>query len=167
MKKREVSGPLSWDDLVTHAKPWRKVQMLYHISGNYSVTWKTCDCLSIFSCRPYYPPREFTRVFVAAVYISPDGNSKDARQELYEVISCHMRKQPDGIVIVADDLNQTDLRAVLPKFHQHVHIPTRESNTLGQVHTNIPGSYKALPRSHFGVSDHITHQQMCWWSQRR
>lgn len=49
------------------------------------------------------------RVF-AAVYIPPDANSKNARQELYEVISSHMTKQPDGIFSVADDFNQADLR---------------------------------------------------------
>ena len=83
-------------------------------------------------------------MFVAAVYIPPDANSKNVLQELYEVISIHMTKQPDGIFIVAGDFNQTDLRTVLPKFHQHVHIPTRGSNTLDRVYTNIPGSYKAL-----------------------
>ena len=67
-----------------------------------------------------------------------------------------MTKQPDGIFIVAGDFNQTDLRTVLPKFHQHVHIPTRGSNTLDHVYTNIPGSYKALPCSHFDLSDHIS-----------
>ncbi len=32
-----------------------------------------------------------------------------------------MCEQPDGIYIVASDVNQTDLRSVLPQFHQHVH----------------------------------------------
>ncbi len=40
-------------------------------------------------CQPYYLPREFTSVFVVAVYILPDTNSKNA-QELYEVISSHL-----------------------------------------------------------------------------
>ena len=107
-------------------------------------------------CRPYYLPREFTSVFVVAVYILPDANSKNALQELYEVISIHMTEQPDGIFIVAGDFNQTDFRTVLSKFHQHVHIPTRGINTLDHVYTNIPGSHKALPCSHFGLSDHIS-----------
>ncbi len=65
------------------------------------------------------------------------------------------QRQPDGISIVAGDFNQTDLRSVLPKFHQHVHTPTRGSNTLDHVYTNISGSYKALPIPQFGQSDHI------------
>ncbi len=38
---------------------------------------------------------------------------------------CHNAKQPNGVFIVAGDFNQTDLRTVLPKFHQHVHTSTR------------------------------------------
>ncbi|ONI45398.1 hypothetical protein AN641_04275 [Candidatus Epulonipiscioides gigas] len=63
----------------------------------------------LLRCRPYYLPREFTSVFVAAVYIPPDANSKNALQELYEVISSHMAKKPDAVMIVAGDFNQTDL----------------------------------------------------------
>ncbi len=66
---------------------------------------------------PYYLPREFISVFVAAVYIPPDANSKNALQELYEFISSHMTKQPDAVIIVTGDFNQTDLRTVLPRFH--------------------------------------------------
>ncbi len=50
--------------------------------------------------------------FIVAVYIPPDANSKNALQELYEVISSHMTKQPDGTFIAAGDFNQTDLRSV-------------------------------------------------------
>lgn len=31
-----------------------------------------------------------------------------------------------------------------------------EENTLAHVHLNIPDSYRALPRSHFGLSGHIS-----------
>ncbi len=84
-------------------------------------------------CRPYYLPREFTSVFVAAVYVPPDTNSKNVPQELYVVINSHMTKQPNCIFIVAGDFNQTDLRTVLLKFLQHVHTATRGNNTLDHV----------------------------------
>ncbi len=84
----------------------------------------------LLRCRPYYLPREFTSVFVAAVYIPLDANSKNALQELYEVISSHMAKQPDAVIIVAGDFNQMDLRTVLPRFHQHVHVVTACSSPL-------------------------------------
>ncbi len=58
--------------------------------------------------------------------------------------------------LLAGDFNQTDLRSVLPQFHQHVHTPTRGNNTLDCVYTNSPDSYKALPHPHFGQSDHIS-----------
>ncbi len=65
-------------------------------------------------CQPYYLSRAFTSVFVSAVYIPPEANSKNALQELHEVISCHMTKQ------LAGDFNQADLRTVLPKFHRAI-----------------------------------------------
>ncbi len=91
----------------------------------------------LLRCQPYYLPREFTSVFVAAVYIPPDANSKNALQELYEVISSHMTKQPDAVIIVAGDFNQTDLRTVLLRFHQHVHISTRGNNTLAATEPSL------------------------------
>lgn len=50
-------------------------------------------------CRPYYLPREFTSDFLSysVLYIQPDANSKNALQELSDVISSSMTKQPDGI----------------------------------------------------------------------
>ncbi len=44
---------------------------------------------------------------------------------MYEVISVYVTKQPDGIFIVAVVFNQTDLRSVLSKFYQCVHISTK------------------------------------------
>lgn len=58
------------------------------------------------------------------------------------------------LLVILIKLRILDLRKVLPEFHQHVHFPTRESNTLDRVYTNIPGSYKAFLLPHFGLSDH-------------
>lgn len=46
-----------------------------------------------------------------------------------------MAKHPDGVYIVAGDFNEADLRSVLPKFEQHVDIPTRGERTLNSVYT--------------------------------
>lgn len=54
------------------------------------------------------------------VAVPSDANSTIALQELDKVISNDMPKQLDGVFIVAGDLNQTYLRTVVPKFHQHV-----------------------------------------------
>ena len=67
------------------------------------------------TCGPYYLPREFTSFCCCCVH-SPDGNLKKCTGlwELYVVISSNMTQQPDGLFIAADDLDQTDLRAVQP-----------------------------------------------------
>lgn len=67
-----------------------------------------------------------------------------------------MTEQLDGIFILAGDFYPTDLRTVLPEFHQHVHIPATRRNTLNHVYRNITGSYKDLRRPHFGQSDHVS-----------
>lgn len=43
--------------------------------------------------------------------------------QIQNAISSNMTKQPDGMVIVAGDFNDTYLRTVLPKFHPHVKFP--------------------------------------------
>lgn len=99
-------------------------------------------------------PRKFTSVFVLAVYIPPDVLSKHALHKLYDVITIHMTKQPDGIFSVTVDFIKHTSETVLLKFHLYVHLSTK-GNKLENVYTNFPGSYKALPHSVFGLSDHI------------
>ncbi|XP_024143131.1 uncharacterized protein LOC112155633 [Oryzias melastigma] len=110
----------------------------------------------MLKCRPYYLPREFTAVFLAAVYIPPRANSTAALGMLHDVISALETAHPDAVFIVAGDFNQCNLRTVFPKYHQHVNIPTRDKNTLDHVYTNVKGAYRAAPRPHFGHSDHIS-----------
>lgn len=53
---------------------------------------------------PYYLPREFVSVcffYCYCVHSTQCKLKKNALQELYDVISWNMTKQPDGIVIVA------------------------------------------------------------------
>ncbi len=50
-------------------------------------------------------------------------------------------------------------RDLAPSQHPGSHYCTRRadrSNTVYNVYTNIPGSYKTLSHSHFGQSDHIS-----------
>ncbi len=70
----------------------------------------------------YYLPRDFTSIFVVAVYILPDENSKNALQELYEVSNGWM-----VFFIVAGYFNQTDLRSV---FLNSTSIYTGGKNSL-------------------------------------
>ncbi|KAF7708686.1 hypothetical protein HF521_017743, partial [Silurus meridionalis] len=63
---------------------------------------------------------------------------------------------PEAAFIVAGDFNHSNLKAVLPKFHQHVSCHTRGNKTLDHVYTNMPGAYVATPLPHLGQSDHLS-----------
>ncbi|KAI4901825.1 hypothetical protein NFI96_033814, partial [Prochilodus magdalenae] len=56
-------------------------------------------------CRPHYLPREFTAVFVIAVYIAPDANANNALKELHDNISSLQNKHPEAFYVVAGDFN--------------------------------------------------------------
>ncbi|KAI4891554.1 hypothetical protein NFI96_034005 [Prochilodus magdalenae] len=107
-------------------------------------------------CRPHYLPREFTAVFVIAVYIAPDANANNALKELHDNISSLQNKHPEAFYVVAGDFNHVNLTNILPRFYQHIDIPTRGNNTLDRVYTNVRDAYRAVPHPHLGLSDHIS-----------
>ena len=107
-------------------------------------------------CRPFYLPREFTSTVVTAAYIPPDANAKLAMKELHTAISKQQTLHPEAAFIVAGDFNHSNLKTVLPKFHQHVSCPTRGDKTLDKVYTNMADAYKAAPLPHLGQSDHLS-----------
>ncbi|XP_014879206.1 uncharacterized protein LOC106940864 [Poecilia latipinna] len=107
-------------------------------------------------CRPYYLPREFTAVFVTIVYIPPGANGNEVLKELHDIISSLQMKHPEAFYVVAGDFNHVKLTDTLPSFYQHVTFPTSGDNTLDCVYTNIDGGYRALPRPHLGLSNHIS-----------
>lgn len=45
-------------------------------------------------------------------------NTKEALQEQYSTVSDAQKNNPDGLLIIAEDLNQANLKTVLPKFYQ-------------------------------------------------
>ncbi|KAI3374040.1 hypothetical protein L3Q82_022606, partial [Scortum barcoo] len=65
-------------------------------------------------------------------------------------------KHPEAFYVVAGDFNHVNLTDTLPKFYQHVTIPTRGNNTLDRVYTNKRDAYRAVPHPHLGFSDHIS-----------
>lgn len=111
--------------------------------------------LIMVKCRPYYLPREFTSVIVTAVYTPPDANAKLAMEELHAAISKQQTTHPEAAFIVAGDFNHSNLKTVLPKFHQHVSCHTRGDKTLDHVYSNIPGAYRVTPLPHIEQSDHL------------
>lgn len=68
---------------------------------------------------PFYLPREFSNVIVAAVYIAPSCNTKfkakananadEACRALYNAINELLATRPDSLVVVAEDFNHTTL----------------------------------------------------------
>ncbi|KAI3369447.1 hypothetical protein L3Q82_007487 [Scortum barcoo] len=105
-------------------------------------------------CRPHYLPREFTAVFVTAVYIPPGAKANEALKELHNNISSLQHKHPEAFYVVVGDFNHVNLTDTLPKFYQHVTIPTRGNNT-NKLHQQRD-AYRAVPHPHLGFSDHIS-----------
>ncbi len=119
----------------------------------------SCSCsphlehLSII-CRPFYLPREFSSIFVTAIYISPQADTSLALSKLHDVLSRYINKHPDAAFIIAGDYNKANLKKVMPKFHQHISSPTRGPNTLDHCYTQFKNAYKAHSLPAFGKSDH-------------
>lgn len=107
-------------------------------------------------CRPFYLPREFTVVFLTAVYIPPQANAKLALASLHDAIHQLKNNHPDGVFLIAGDFNHAKLKTVMPTFHQFIDFPTRGNNILDQVYCNIAKGYNASPCPHLGRSDHIS-----------
>ncbi len=74
---------------------------------------------------------------ITEVYIPRDANANSALGHLHGSISSQKNTYPDAVHIVAEDFNHMDLKAVLPKFHEHVNFATRGANTLDKVYSNI------------------------------
>ena len=107
-------------------------------------------------CRPFYLPREFTSTSITAAYIPPDADAKLAMKELHAAISKQQTDHPEAAFIVAGNFTHSNLKSVLPKFHQHVSCHTRENKTLDHVYTNMAGAYVATPLPHLRQSDHFS-----------
>ncbi|TWW63440.1 hypothetical protein D4764_03G0004480, partial [Takifugu flavidus] len=107
------------------------------------------------NCRPFYSPREFASFILAAVYISPDADVREAQRTLADCIQQVERTYPDALVIVLGDFNQSNLRYELPRYKQFIKCPTRAENTLDHCYTTVKDAYRAIPRAALGLSDHV------------
>ena len=111
---------------------------------------------ALLRCRPHYIPREFSVILIWAVYIPPQADAKLALARLANAISAQQSRHPEAALIIAGDFNQTDLRTVCPRLHQHVSCSTRGENTLDHVYSNVQSGYQSIPLPPFGKSDHIS-----------
>lgn len=110
----------------------------------------------LLKCQPFYLPREFSVVYICAIYIPPDANAKVALARLHDAVDKRTSVHPDCVFIAVGDFNHANLRTVLPKFHPNVTCATRGSKTLDQVYTNVAKAYGAQSDSHLGLSDHLS-----------
>ncbi|KAI4896215.1 hypothetical protein NFI96_006295 [Prochilodus magdalenae] len=88
--------------------------------------------------------------------MAPDANANSTLKELHDNISSLQNKHPEAFYVVAGDFNHVNLTNSLPRFYQHINIPTWGNNTLDRVYTNIRDPYRAVPHPHLGLSDHIS-----------
>ncbi len=95
-------------------------------------------------------------VYIVAVYIPPNAKANKTLGELHDNICSLQNKHPEAFFVIAGDFNHVNLTDVTSGFYQHVTIATRGENTLDRVYTNRCRAYRAVPRPHLGLSDHIS-----------
>lgn len=85
------------------------------------------------------------------LFTSQSANVSTALRELHDHI-CELQTKH----LEAGDFNQAKLTDILPCFHQHISLATRESNTLDHEYTNRQEAYIAVPHHHMGFSDQFS-----------
>lgn len=108
----------------------------------------------IINCKPFYSPREFSSFVLVGVYISPQACVANAIQQLADQITDAEKQHPDSLVIIVVDFNSVKLNKELPKYRQHIKIPTRDKNTLDHCYTVLKDAYHVVSRAALGLSDH-------------
>ena len=126
---------------------------------NLKIVNSICDPnieLISISLRPFYLPREFNKLSFVLVYIPPDGDKVIAAETVYETVQGLESSSPDSPVYVLCDVNQCDLKDVLPshRFDKCVDQPTRGNNILDQCFCSVKEAYKCLIRPPIDQSDH-------------
>ncbi|XP_070534509.1 uncharacterized protein [Ptychodera flava] len=110
------------------------------------------ELLSV-SFRPFYLPREFSKLTVIMVYV-PGPNFKIAGEKISEVYSEVITRSPDNPVFIVGDFNRCDMTSHLPNLYQYVTVPTRLGRTIDMCYRNIPDAYRSIGRPALGRSDH-------------
>ncbi|XP_068507262.1 uncharacterized protein [Syngnathus scovelli] len=106
------------------------------------------------NCRPFYSPREFSSIVMAAVYIPPNARASEATQMLADQVTDMERLLPNSLIIVLGDLNRANLAHELPRYRPHITCPTRGAQTLDHCYTVIKDAYHSVARAALGLSDH-------------
>ena len=109
--------------------------------------------LLVISLRPFYLPREFTKITVFTTYIPPSADKKAATDILQHAIDTQQSASPDSVIIVTGDFNHcADVSLV--GFEQFVKCVTRGDSIIDLFYCNIKNSYKCINKAPLGASDH-------------
>ena len=118
---------------------------------DYEVLW----CI----LRPKRLPRGFSNIIAGVLYHPPGANNIAMKEHLkssLEIIETHY---PNSGIVLAGDFNQLDFKSTAKLFNLKpaINFPTRGTNTLDQIFTNLKNFYNpAESGPPFGLSDHVT-----------
>jgi hypothetical protein len=139
--------------------------------NNVTVKEKMCtkdvELLSV-SIRPFYLPREFSNVFVTALYIPPDAHVQNATDHVQEVVVNLMNNKPDALHIILGDANHAvdAISNKLPNYTQYVSCATRNETLLDPFYCNVKNSYRSVELPPLMNSDHkMIHMQPIYKSK--
>lgn len=91
---------------------------------------------------------------------SPSANTKEVQSVLYGYVSDLKSAIPEGVVIVAGDLNQATVRTVFPYFYQYMNFASWGKNNLDQVYSNIEEAFKTATHPAYLFIHSFTHQKL-------
>ena len=109
--------------------------------------------------RPKRLPRGYSCIIIGVVYHPPDANNNDILVYLKTSTEYIEANYTNYGIILLGDFNKLDFKRDAKCFQLKpiVKFPTRGSNTLDQIFTNLQEFYcSPVPGPPFGLSDHIT-----------
>ena len=109
--------------------------------------------------RPKRLPRGNSCIIIGVVYHPPDANNNDMLVYLRTSMEYIEANYTNYGIILLGDFNKLDFKRDAKCFQLKpiVKFPTRGSNTLDQIFTNLQEFYcSPVPGPPFGLSDHIT-----------
>ncbi|GFS13772.1 endonuclease domain of the non-LTR retrotransposon LINE-1 [Elysia marginata] len=106
------------------------------------------------SARPFYLPREFSKLVIITVYLPPDGNYCEGKECLIQEIEKQKETSPDSVIIVNGDFNKCKFG--YPGFTQYVDCSTRGEAILDLFFVNIKNAYRCFQQAPLENSDHAT-----------
>ena len=122
--------------------------------------------LMTVSLRPFYLPREFSKIYVCNVYVPPDGNARIAAENICNEIENCERINPDSLIIICGDFNHCNAQELLTNYTQYVTCCTRNDTTLDLFLCNVKDSYVSKSKAPLGLSDHNIIQMLPKYKQK-